>query len=506
MKQGKLDITYAHESALIIVSLQKTLDKLSLGQRGQSHKIATLIEQLDKHLPVEQLDKYLPETPESDELVIWRVVLTGLRTLHSQLRCLEIAIDDSGDILRERGRLSELCSELRRQLFDYADSSNVWVEEIFERDGQSINVEQLLSFFRSTPIPLTYWKRQGENLAFRRPPENKDAKASSTSLVRVIAFIDDEPLVTPQLLQPNLMYSLRFLVWGTNWRDESEKLKLDLITTCPPTDYSVSEFYLQKPSKVENDQYEGELSGQIQFKMAQTFSSENISFVIGCAFELLDGSYDEIPVIGHNQLEFRVLDPAQYSFSGYPRLDQYVTQLIHQLVEEFPSIRDELPILRPVLNALTSLLGAYAQDAVFKDTVEISEKDLQTSVLRDLRLKLGKDVQKHPSQAGGNTDIYYRGVVIELKVERENGNRDYICQRYTKQPTQYEGVEARQVCVLLVLDLTLKKNPPGDIRNDIHLVNVPTHGGEDEEKMYPSKAFVFIVNGNMQDPSAYSKG
>ena len=37
------------------------------------------------------------------------------------------------------------------------------------------------------------------------------------------------------------------------------------------------------------------------------------------------------------------------------------------------------------------------------------------------------------------------------------------------------------------------------------LTDVETHGGEREAKKFPSKAFVFVINGNMKSPSAYSR-
>lgn len=58
--------------------------------------------------------------------------------------------------------------------------------------------------------------------------------------------------------------------------------------------------------------------------------------------------------------------------------------------------------------------------------------------------------------------------------------------------------------ILLVLDLTQKDKPPGDLRNDVLLVDVPTHGGNDEDKKYLSKALVIVVNGNIKSPSDYS--
>ena len=106
-------------------------------------------------------------------------------------------------------------------------------------------------------------------------------------------------------------------------------------------------------------------------------------------------------------------------------------------------------------------------------------------------------------QAGGETDVKYREVTIELKVEKSNGDRGFIRKKYSKQPVQYSGVEARQISVLLVLDLTEKIHPPGDIRDDIMLENVDTHGGDD--KQFPSSVFVFVLNGNLKNPSDYSK-
>lgn len=120
-------------------------------------------------------------------------------------------------------------------------------------------------------------------------------------------------------------------------------------------------------------------------------------------------------------------------------------------------------------------------------------------------LNLGQDLQDHPHLGGGITDLRFNDVVIELKVEDKIENRAAIAEKYTSQLTQYEGTQARQVGVVLVLDLTEKNLPPGDIRNDIMLVSVPTHGSSDPDEKHPSKAFVFIINGNTVNPSSYSE-
>ena len=170
-----------------------------------------------------------------------------------------------------------------------------------------------------------------------------------------------------------------------------------------------------------------------------------------------------------------------------------------------PTAQRELDDLLPLLHALSRVCATYAQEAAYKGRNDVSEKEFQKAVLHDLRIRLvASDVQEHPKQAGGIPDIKYRGVIVELKVEDEDGDRDRLANKYTGQPAQYAGVEARQVSVLLVLDLTEKINPPGDIRNDILLVDVATHGAGDTSR-FPSKAFIFVVNGNTRSPSSYSR-
>ncbi|MBW4679176.1 MAG: hypothetical protein KME19_03540 [Microcoleus vaginatus WJT46-NPBG5] len=492
----ELDLAHAHNALKILLDLRKLLEIINLQKGDYTTQIATVIDAMEKHLIL---------TPDMSNLNDWRLTILGLQILKSYLQCRDLAQGQLGDIISERERLAVLCDEFQISLSNSIDSeqeiSQVY-SQIVRQDGRSINAMKLIEFLRLFPLPTTYLK--SEKIDFSSLRESEKAKLPST-LVRLIAFINNVPLVSPQLLQPNLSYSLIFKIRGVLWHEDSERLHLRLLSTYPNSDYSVSPLILQRPTNLEGYDYEGELNGTIQFKVAQSLLSNNIFFTVGCAFELSNDSFYEIPVIGSNQLEFRVVDSKEsLFFSGYNRLDLHVAQLVRELLHSNPTIRDEMTELLPVIESLTCLLGMYAQGAIFRDKVKMKEEDFQQEVLRDLRLRLGQDVKAHTAQAGGVTDISYRGVIIELKVERHNGDRPRICQKYTKQSTQYGGVESRQVSIVLVLDLTLKENPPGDIRNDIFLVDVPTHGGDDDTKKYPSKSFVFIVNGNMKKPSDYS--
>lgn len=495
-RELQLDVAHAHNAVKILLDIRKLIQNIDLQQGDYTNQISTVIDAMERHLTL---------TPNSSNINGWRLTILGLQMLKSYGQCRDIAQGKSGDIISERERLAVLCEEFQSSMSTSIDAEQEISQvgsQIVRQDGRSINASKLIDFLRLFPLPTTYLKF--EEISFPLPIESNNDKLPS-SLVRLIAFIDNAPLVSPQLLQPNLSYSLIFKVRGVVWHKDSERLHLRLLSTYPISEYSVSSFILQKPTNIEGYDYQGELKGQIQFRVAQSLLSNDISFTVGCAFELSNGSFSEVPVIGYTQLEFRVVDSNnQLFFSGYSRLDLHVAQLVRDLLHNNPTVRDEMTELIPVIESLTCLLGVYAQGAIFRETVSMMESEFQKEVLRDLRLRLGQNVKEHTAQAGGFTDICYLGVIIELKVERNNGNREHICHKYTKQSTQYEGVESRQVSIVLVLDLTLKKNPPGDLRNDIFLVDVPTHGGDDDTKKYPSKSFVFIVNGNIKKPSDYS--
>jgi hypothetical protein len=200
VRRRKLDITHAHNSAKIIVGLHRILDEFGL-EKEQDHQVLALIERIEDHLS---------STPDTNEFLLWQIVSTGLHALQAQLKCNEIARGANGDILIERERLSVLCSDLRDQLLTYYakdESNTLLIDNIIKHDNRGLNLNNFISFLQTIPLPLTYWKKIGNNYPFSRDASENESEISITPLVRLIAFIDGVPLVSPQLLQPQLMYS-----------------------------------------------------------------------------------------------------------------------------------------------------------------------------------------------------------------------------------------------------------------------------------------------------------
>jgi hypothetical protein len=496
MISGKLSISSAIKTGKLIVRFHDAISQAQVHLESKYRVLANV---------GKTLEKLISSSPDECVAQTWRIAGTGVTVLASQSKCLAIAHGGSGDLPTEQARLKVLFGELQAQLKStdgsLPSSVNTLSRRLIEtQECDSTFVAQLLL---ALPLPTIYWEKQKERKRESRLDESPTKVPPP--IVRLVAELDGVPVATPQLINPNRLYSVKFRVRGIGWPENAESLDFSLLSTCPHEEYSVSPFQLPRPKIDERREYTGELSGQIKFNSAQSTLLDDIVFQLRGAFQLRDGGYEDVPIIGYHELRLRVVNQDRHRWMGAShRLDRHVEELLIKLSHDCPRAMDEIVELQPFLQALNRLITTYAQEAIFKGMSTIPESEFHKTVLRDLGLLLGSDVQNHPHQAGGIGDIRYRGVIAELKVEKDTGDRHKIAQKYTAQATQYQGVEARQVSVLLVLDLTTKDSPPGDLRNDILLVDVPTHGGADDTKLYPSKVIVVVINGNVRSPSDYS--
>lgn len=361
----------------------------------------------------------------------------------------------------------------------------------------------------SLPLPNLYWHvdhsweefRNRHSLQANDQQEVDEENATLPEVVRLAVFVDDFPMVTPQEVRPAAMYQLRMDYRLPSIPDAVRGIQFEFLSTLSRNHYSISDCVQEFPPREAFDSLKFEASCTLVFPFEQSDPFQR-TVLAASAFLLLSNGRKRIPVIGHDQLQFRVrAENSSILSSGFRRMDVHVQDLLQKLVAQQPSTRNEVKALLPLLDALVAVQSTFAQGGVFQSR-SVSEAEFQQETLKCLRMKLGEDVQEAPRQAGGTTDIRFRGAVVELKVENTLSDRSRMALKYGKQATQYQGVEARSIAIVLCLDLTEKDNPPGDLRNDVVLERIDTN---DPAPFHPSWVLLFAVQGNLRSPSSYSR-
>ena len=317
-----MDLKHASNSLALVRDARTTLTRQTVNERHSLQATNTLLERIEqtlKHTPTEH-------TPPE-----WDIMTAGLRFLSNQLACLAIAQTGDGDLLTERAKSDILIGKLRSLLSQHSlalpDHLDPIRQLLLENDEFELNtLREMLSII---PLPTLYWY-EGESAVLRREPQNGRDVAPSPML-RVIVFLDNAPIGSPQILTAKVLYSLIFRIRGLNWPESATRLRVQLPTTCPPSEYSVSPFVMEKPDCIDSGEYEADLTGNISFNSGQSTILSDLVFPVHAAFESSDESFIETPLIGHNELRFRVLSGSGNTLmAGTQPLDLHFIRVVDQ--------------------------------------------------------------------------------------------------------------------------------------------------------------------------------
>lgn len=333
-------------------------------------------------------------------------------------------------------------------------------------------------------------------------PDKPARRRDQPAVVRVMLTVDKRPWATPQRLRPNVFYDCSAVVTIPSWPDGTDQLVLDFVSTLPA---SVFAFEPLRVDKEERGAGEFRCSGHLQFNGTQSIFFEPVSIQLRARFvSTTDAVRSKLAtIIGYHRLRARVRDPAADPLSMYPSLDPVLADIVEE-VRTLPGVTEEhfTDFVR-ALGSVGDFMGNAANEAAYKTGQKISEAEFQKQLLHDMRLQLGPEVQEHPHQAGGSTDIQYRTVTIELKVEDKISDRKKIFERYEKQAVQYGSGLGSQLGILCILDLTEKEVPPAPPQNGIKLLSPPVHGYPQDDAPYPARLAALVIDGNLRTPSSY---
>jgi hypothetical protein len=323
-------------------------------------------------------------------------------------------------------------------------------------------------------------------------------------VIRLMMTVDGRPWANPQVLTAGLNYDLRVDIMAPNWPNEADRLVLDVVTTLPPEEWRISPLVVGRSSLTQAGV--ASLKGHISFPTGQSFLSEPLALQMRATF--LSSTQSDFArvatIVGFHKLLGRISDPKRTpSLSKYPILDQRIVEIIEEVRDLKGMTEGHLEDFITALSVVVNYMGIAAQQALYRGKEKTLEKDFQRDLLIHMRGQLGEEVQEAPKVGRGITDIVFRSITLELKVEEQEKDRAKMLARYQDQTAQYVAMRTRQLGLLCVLDLTKKDSPPAPPQNNIVLLKPELHGFSGDAP-YPVRIAAIVIDGNLLTPSSYS--
>lgn len=293
-------------------------------------------------------------------------------------------------------------------------------------------------------------------------------------------------------LTPGEVHDLELEVRVSRWPDEHSELQLTPVSVEPASTYEFPVFSFSRPAG--EPPYILNQSSRAILKASQGLHARPFEFKYAAEF-LPPKSEQPVAIVGHRTLLIDGTDPSR-SLCGYSALDRRLVEF-RETLRKIPGMtRSEMLDVLAVLTELFNLAGRAVQDALFPG--KRSEAEFQMDVRAALRrsTSIGSELDEHANAAGGITDLSFRGIPIELKVESSSLFTVEDGKRFSAQAASYAVAKGKKTAVLCVLDCSVKRGPPRDPSQLVGFQNL-------ENGVH---VCVLVVQGNLQRPSALSRG
>ncbi|MEQ8279547.1 MAG: hypothetical protein RMA76_19100 [Deltaproteobacteria bacterium] len=347
----------------------------------------------------------------------------------------------------------------------------------------------------SLPLPIT--SRVTPQVPRRKTEEHESVE--STTVVFTEFRLDDAAVQEPHTVTVDLVQDLSVDVSVSRWNPSNGKLVLEPITVEPPEVCQLPVFEIDRPSTGAAP-YRLTATGRLLLKVGQSLPSRPLQFSYRARFEQAP---DRLEVVGQRQLYLQSHDPATNPISGYAGVDNALLDLRNN-ARSFAGVSDrELGDFLVLMTGVCRLAQQALQDDLFDE--QILEREFQERLRDILRLdpRIGGELEEHPAAGGGETDLSFRKIRLELKVENNDSAFSLdSCTKYFGQTAQYVVASDRRFGALCVLDGSQKTAAPGLVVNDIGLRAVAPPVGEGLSVLLG----VVVVRGCLPKPSDLSKG
>jgi len=393
--------------------------------------------------------------------------------------------------------------------YNYTKEFKEKINDFVKQVTQTGEVNQINSIFLNVSlIPFSYlFGIEYDEYAHLKRQSSVDDDCQEEEPVIVIAIdflIGNEPWANPQILKPQVLYSIEGNLQVSKWPKGYDKLILRPISAQNNTLYDVI-----IPEIGRSDADIIDITGQVFFKYPQHSFDESFAIKLLAYFQNQHGEKVYAVIIGYNQLIAKVLDPnSSFFLAGFTGMNEIVLNIYVTLQKECPLLNEgEKNDFLKLLSGILNYQGYSLQSGIYKNIDSIPEDTFRDNMIQHLTglNYLGAEIVKESHLSGGRIEIAYKGLIAELKVEKTISDREQLIKKYGNQPVAYSSGNAKQLSILCILDLTEKILPPATPQNNVRLITPTVHGFQDSALSYPSKQVVVIIDGNNKNPSEYSR-
>ncbi|MBB4115860.1 hypothetical protein FHT80_005229 [Rhizobium sp. BK226] len=321
----------------------------------------------------------------------------------------------------------------------------------------------------------------------------------SEKLDTTVAFlkfdIDGQPATHWNYLKPGTAYDLTIEVRVSNWPEGAKVLSLVPVTIDSRERDWLPKFRFQKPNGAGPFTFTG--TGRAVLEIAHSFGSRPYEFLYAAEFDDT-AARSKVETVGHRRLILEGSDLASNPLTGFSNVDRHLLTIRNSL-RSFPGLnQDDLANAMTVLGGFGSIAASALRDATF--SANTSEREFQKETTRLLRMRpeIGGDLHGHPEAAGGITDLTFRDIPIELKVENNQVLYAKDFSRYFDQAAAYALGLGKRIALLSVLESCAKSSPVGNVEEDIAVFR---HRVGNSSVVI----IVAVARGGFPKPSSYSK-
>lgn len=359
------------------------------------------------------------------------------------------------------------------------------------------DVSKALEYLSALPLPLPIHWEEDPKLEKHYPSREEMFKEKEPEVVAFLIFkINNGNLQEPHFIDQNTLYDLNLEVRLNRWPENSTKLVIQPLSDIPGENYQMPTFEISRDG--ENRTYQA--VGRMVVKLQQTFESQPLEFVYQ-AYLLPEQKV--IAVTGNNRIKIRSASEGKLIISGYGEADKALMTIRATISKETGITYEQRINFLLIMKNLANIAG---QALASNDFPKIwTEKEFQQEIRKRLRLvpDIGSHLIEHPNVAGGITDLFFKKLQIELKVEDKKIVTLENAKSFSQQGAQYMAGSDSRLGVLCILDCSEKKVAPGSLLNDIGLISMPVPGII--KGGFPLILGVVIIRGNLGKPSSFSK-